>query len=142
MDDGSEARVGLVVARGDATELFEPLEQILDEMPPLVHVGIVRDGHLAVLLGRDDGERAPLVEFGAQGIVVERLVANERRELDVCDQRLDADAVVTLAWKKNEADQIAQRICERHDLGGQAAARAADGLIESPLLRRLRAGGP
>src|ERR1043166_8068087 len=132
MDGGGEACVGLVVARGDATELFEPLEAILDEMPPLVHVGVVRDGQLAVVLGRDDGERTPLVEFGAQGIIVERLVADECRELDVCDQRLDADAVVTLAGKKNEADQVAQRICERHDFRGQAAARAADGLIESP----------
>ena len=75
MNGGSEACVGLVVARGDATELFEPLEAILDEMPPLVHVGVMRDGHLAVILGRDDRERAPLVEFGPQGIVVERLVA-------------------------------------------------------------------
>jgi hypothetical protein len=89
-------------------------------------------GALRSSLERDDGERAPLVEFGAQGIVVERLVANERRELDVCDQRLDADAVVTLSGKKNEADQVAQSICERHDFRGQAAARSADGLIESP----------
>src|SRR3984893_834973 len=132
VDGGGEAGIGLVVARGDAAELFEPLEAILDEMPPLVHVGIVRDGRLAVVLGRDDGERAPLVELGTQGIVVERLVADERCELDVCDQRLDTNAVVTLAGKKNEADQIAQRICQRHDLGSQAAARAADGLIESP----------
>ena len=132
MDGGSEACIGLVVARGNATELFEPLEAILDEMPPLIHVGIVRDGRLSVVLGRDDGERASLVEFGAHGIVVECLVADERRELDAGDQRLDADAVMTLAWKKNEADQVAQRICERHDLGGQATARAADGLIESP----------
>jgi len=69
-------------------------------------------------MGTYDGECAPLVEFGAQGVVVERLVANERRELDVCDQRLDADAVVTLAGKKNEPNQVAQCVCERHDLGG------------------------
>jgi hypothetical protein len=121
MEGGGEACVCLVVARGYATELFEPLEAILDEMPRLIHVDVVPDGHLAVALGRDDGERAPLVELGTHGIVVERLVANERGELYVCDQRLDADAVVTLAWKKNEADQVTQRICECHDLGGQAA---------------------
>src|ERR1043166_6094513 len=69
MNGGSEACVGLVVARGDATELFEPLEAILDEMPPLVHVGVMRDGHLAVILGRDDRERAPLVEFGRKALL-------------------------------------------------------------------------
>ncbi len=35
------------------------------------------------------------------------------------ERQLDADAVVPLTRKKNEADQIAQRIDERHDLGRQ-----------------------
>jgi hypothetical protein len=39
---------------------------------------------------------------------------------------------VTLARKKNEADQVAQSVDERHGFGGQAAARFADGLILSP----------
>ena len=132
MEGCGEACIGLVVTRGDTTELLEPLEAILDEMPPLIHAGIVRDVRLAIALGRDYGERASLVQFGAHSIVVERLVGDERRERDVRNQGLDADAVVTLAWKKNEADQVAQCIHERHDLGGQAAARLADGLIESP----------
>ena len=43
----------------------------------------------------------------------------------------------TVAYTKyrtlpNEADQIAERIHKRHDLGGQAAARAPDGLTRSP----------
>jgi hypothetical protein len=39
---------------------------------------------------------------------------------------------VALAWQKNEAGEIAERVDKRHDLGGQAAARLADGLILSP----------
>jgi hypothetical protein len=121
-----EAGVGLVAARSDATKLLEPLEAILDEMSPLVQFDIVRDGRLAIALGGDDGEGAPRVQFGAQGIVVERLVGDERCERDVRDQGCDADAVVALAGKKNEANQVAQRVHKRQDLGRQAAARLAD----------------
>ena len=55
-----------------------------------------------------------------------------RARIDVGDQRLDTDAVVTLAGQKHEANQIAERVDQGHDLGRQAAARAADGLILSP----------
>ena len=132
MHHGSEAGVGFVVAGGDAAKFLEPLEAVLDEMSPLIHLGIVRDRRLAVRLGWDDGEGSPLAQFCAQGIVVECLVANEGGEIDACYERLDADTVVALAGKKDEAGQIAQRVDERDDLGRQAATRFTDRLIVSP----------
>ena len=46
---------------------------------------------------------------------------------------VDTGAVVTLARQKDEAHQIAERVDQRHDLGGQSATRLAYGLIfESP----------
>jgi hypothetical protein len=39
---------------------------------------------------------------------------------------------VTLTRQEHEANQIAERIDERCNLGRQAAARLADGLILSP----------
>jgi hypothetical protein len=48
------------------------------------------------------------------------------------DKRLDADAVMPLTGQENEAGQIAQRVDQGHDLGRQAAARSADGLILRP----------
>lgn len=48
MDEGSEAVIGLVVARGDPAPFLEPLDAILDRVPLLVHFGVVRDGLLAV----------------------------------------------------------------------------------------------
>jgi hypothetical protein len=132
VDCRSEARIGFVVSGGDATELLDPLEEVLDEMPPFVHLGVVWDWRFAVGLRRDDGNSAAFVERGAQGVVVERLVSDQGVEIDASDQWLDADAVVTLAWEQNEARQIAQRIDEGDDLGGQSAARPADGLILSP----------
>jgi len=37
------------------------------------------------------------------------LVADERRKIETRDQRLDTDAVVTLAGQKDEANEIARR---------------------------------
>jgi hypothetical protein len=42
VDRGGEAGVGFVVAGGDAAELLEPLETILDQVTPLVLFGVVR----------------------------------------------------------------------------------------------------
>jgi hypothetical protein len=67
-----------------------------------------------------------------QGVAVESLVGDQSREIEAGDERLDADAVVTLAGQQDEARQIAQGIDQSHDLGRQPAARLADGLILSP----------
>ena len=132
MDCGGEAGVGLVVAGGDAAELLEPLEEILDEMAPPVHLGVVGDRRFAVRFGRDDGQGAAFVQLGAQGVVVERLVGDEGVEIETGYEWRGADAVVTLARQQDEARQIAQRIDKRDDLGRQTAARVADGLILRP----------
>src|SRR5262245_19238407 len=132
MDGGSVAGRGLVVARGDAPELLEPLKAVLDEVAPLVHLGVMRDRRFAVLLGRNDGDHAALVQAGAQGVTVERFVGDESIEIDVSDQRLDADAVMALAGKKNKVGEVSQRIDESHDLDRQPAARLADRLVLSP----------
>ena len=39
---------------------------------------------------------------------------------------------MTLAGQKDEANEIAEGVDQSHDLGGQAATRAAYGLILSP----------
>ena len=101
-------------------------------MTPFVHLGVVRDRRLAVRLRRDDGDGAAIAEGGAQGVVVEGLVGDEGVEIDACYQRLNADAVVALARQQDKARNAAQRVDESDDLGGQPAARPADGLILSP----------
>ena len=81
----------------------------------------------SVRLRRNDGQGASFIESGAQG---ERLVGDESIKIDARYERLDPDAIVPL--QQDEARQIAQRIDERDDLGGQPSARPADGLILSP----------
>ena len=52
--------------------------------------------------------------------------------VDAGNESVKAGDVVPLAWQRHEADQIAERIDDHRDLGRQAAARFADGLILSP----------
>src|ERR671932_334408 len=132
MDGGGVAGVGLVVAGGDGPELLQLGEGVLDQVAPAVHVAVEVDGGLAVGLGWDHRGGTTTVEVGPGPVGVEGLVAEQGAEGDALDQRLHADAVVPLAGQQDEAHQVAERIDQGDDLGRQAAARAADGLISSP----------
>ena len=67
--------IGLVRAHGDALELLEPSEEVLDEMPPFVHFLI--DGErlcTARMLG-DDDLGAARVKLSDNGVAIEALSA-------------------------------------------------------------------
>ena len=128
------ARVGFFVSRGDAPERLEIAEKILDEMAPFVHREVARDRAHPIGLGWNDGHGASAVQFGADPVDVEGLVGQQGLEVDTLDQRRNADAVVALAGKQQEARQVAERIDERDDFRRQPASRSADGLILSPPL--------
>ena len=132
MDGSAVAGIGFVVARGDASELFDFLEEVLDQVAPFVHFLVVGDGSGPAAVGRDHRQGAAFVQLRPEPIAVEGLVADQRLERDAVQQRLDADAVVALARQQDEAREVAERVDQRHDLGGQAAARLADSLISSP----------
>src|SRR3546814_14943117 len=68
MDDVVEALVGFVGTHGDTLELLELAEEVFDQMTPLVHLGIERQGlGAAWMLGNDD-LGAALVEVGDDGV--------------------------------------------------------------------------
>jgi len=134
MDGGGEADVGFVIAGGDATELLETAEEVLDQVAPAIDREVAGDRADAVGLGRDDGRRPSVVQVGADPVDVESLVGDQGVELDTGDQRLDADTVVALARQQDKAGQSAEGIDQGHDLGCQAAARPADGLSVGPSL--------
>jgi len=122
MDGGLVAGVGFVVARGDATELFDFLEEVLDQVAPFVHFPVIWDCSGSTGIGRDDGQRASLVQLSPEPVTVKGLIADQRVEGDATKQRCHADTVVPLARQQNEAHEIAERIDERDDLGRQTAA--------------------
>jgi hypothetical protein len=132
VDHGCEALIGLVGAQGDAFELLQLAEEVLDEMPPFVHFLVDGEGPNAARVLGDDDLGAARVEVGDDGIAVERGVGDQRIEYDPVEERRQTDGVVPLSRQKNEAHEIAQRIGERQDFRGQAAFRAADRLILGP----------
>src|ERR687889_2322612 len=132
MDGGGVAGVGFVVAGGDGPELLQLGEGVLDQVAPAVHVAVEVDGALAVGLGWDHRGGTTIVEVRPEPVGVEGLVAEQGAEGDALDQRPHADAVVALAGQQDEAHRVAEGVDQGDDLGGQPAARAADGLISSP----------
>src|SRR5262245_38674385 len=70
MDGGGEARIGFIVTGSDAPKLLEPLEAVLDEMPPFVHLKIMWEGSFPVSLGGNDGDCTTFVQCGAQAVAV------------------------------------------------------------------------
>jgi hypothetical protein len=133
MDHRAIACVRLLVAHCDSAEFLDLTEEVFDQMAPFVHLEVAIDGVLSTRFGRNDGDGAPAVEFGAQPIVVEGLVGEQGANDDAADQRFDADAVVSLTRRQDEARQIAERIDKRDDFGRQTTTRSPDCLILSPL---------
>src|SRR5581483_5958726 len=132
IEEAGKAGVGLLVAGCDASECLERAEEVFDQMTPFVHFGIVRDAPGPAGHGGDNGCCAAFLQIGAQPAVVEGLVADQSFKIEISDQGLDADAVVTLAGQQDEPNEIAEGVDQGHDFGRQAATRAAYGLILSP----------
>ena len=83
------------------------------------------------MLGDDDLGSA-FVEVGDDGVAVEGLVAEQSAELDIPDQRSDADGVEQVTGHQHKADQIARRIGQSEDFRGHAAPGATDSLTLGP----------
>ena len=137
-----EAGIGLFVARGDASKRLDGTEEVFNEVAPLVLFRVMRGVSSGPLAQRNDRLDASAGQALAQPAGIECLVADKSQAGDAGHENVKAGDVVTLARQEHEAHQIAKRIDERRNLRGQAAARLADGLILSPLLRRCHADGP
>jgi len=96
-------------------------------MPTLVDVCVIVALMLAARFRRDHSGCATRVQFFEEPIRIERLVRQKRPERDVADQRGNPLHVMRLTGQQQEADQIAERVHQRDDLGRQAAVRTPDG---------------
>ena len=132
MDHSLEAPVGFVAAHGDAFELLQLAKVVLDEVPPLVDVTVDVQRCLSLRHLRDDDLGSPLVQPVHDPVRIERLVGNQSVEPDCLDQRGNADRAVPVPRQQDTADEVAQPIGQRQDLGRQAAPGTANGLAFSP----------
>src|SRR2546429_4902946 len=132
MDHGGEALIGLAGAHCDTFELLELAEEVLDEMPPFVHLLVEGERLCATRMLGDHGLGAARVEIGDDAAAVERLIGDQRVEGQSLDERRHGHCVEALSRQKHEAHEIAERIGEGQDFGGHTAFRTADRLALGP----------
>ena len=135
MQAGEEIARGFFVTGRDASELFDELKETLDEVALGVEGEVAIASELAIRFWRDDRLDGSRLEALDEGTGVAALVAEEGFGLRFGGKGLGLGDVVDLAAGKAERQRVAQGVDNHMDLGGQAAARAAYGLVEAPFLR-------
>ena len=128
LNAGKENLGKLVVAGGDGPEMFELVEEALDEIAFAVEGEVARARGFPGGFGGDDGGDRSIVEGGDEGVGVEGLVSDQSAGIDGFDQRFSTNEIVILARAEHHRDRIAEGIDERVNLGSQSAAGSADGL--------------
>ena len=135
MEAGEVIARGFFVAGRDASELFDELEETLDEVAFGVEDEVAIASDLAVRFWRDDRLDGAHFEALDEGAGVVALVAEEGFGRHLSREGFSLGDVVDLAAGEAERQRVAQGVDDHMDLGGQAAARAAYGLVETPFLR-------
>jgi hypothetical protein len=133
--DGCEEVSGeSVIAGGDAAEVFETTESILDAVALLVGFSVEAEGLLAIGLVWNDGPGAALVEPLAQiGAVVSPVAEKLACRPRAADQALCGRAIMRLSAGQKDGKKAAFSICDCVDFRVAPAARAANGLLVLPL---------
>lgn len=132
MNHRCEALIGFVAAHRDTFEFLQFAEEILDQMPPFIHLLVDFEGLGAARMLRNDNLGTAVVERCDNRVAVERLVPDQRTKIDPLNERLDANSVKALSWQQDEVNQIAQRIDQSEDFGRHTALGLADRLILRP----------
>jgi len=129
-DGGEEIGGVFVVAGGDATELFDSVEEALDRVALAVNPARKGKALLAVRLRRNVRPGFPLRRLGTDGIAVVALVGEQDVALaEGVGQSLRLLAVGNLPGSQPQSDWAAFRIDEGVDLAGEPAAGTSHAAI-------------
>lgn len=116
----------LVIACGEATELLQVREQVLDQVARSIAMRVEGSRAAPIRAWRNDRLGAGLFDGLDQRIRVVSLVGDDGLHPGQCvDQGLGLGDVGLLGAAEREDQGIAQRIADQVDLGAPAAARAA-----------------
>jgi hypothetical protein len=129
VNSGEEISGELVVACGDCSEVLERIKEALDEVALTVEREVAMSLDVAVGFRRDHRGDASFGQGVDERVGIEGLVAEDGGRIDVLDEGLGAGEIGVLTRREHDMDRIAQGINEHMNLGGQSAARSADGLI-------------
>jgi len=97
MDHGRETCVSFVRTQGNATEVFQIAEEILNQVPPSVHDRIYLKGLLSLWSLRDADQRTTGVHLFNDPVCVECFVRKKGLERQPPYQWLHADCVVAVS---------------------------------------------
>jgi hypothetical protein len=131
-DEADEVCEQLVVSGCDAAELFELVEEALNDVALLVELGVVRPLERPVPLGRNDGLADAFSDPAAQVIGVVALVRDGDVRGEALDQFVRESDVVVLAASRSGAPAC-QAYRRRRGFCAQAAAGATKALGIRPL---------
>ena len=135
MQSCEEIARGLFVACGDATELFDELEESFDQIALAVKREIAIAFVFAIRLWRDDRLDRARLEAGDVAVGVVALVAQNGFRLYLCRERFGLGDVMDLTAGQTERERISEGVDDPMDFRGQATARTANGLVDAPFLR-------
>jgi hypothetical protein len=130
-----EVASGFFVAGGDATELFDKIEEAFDQIAFGVEGEVAMARDLAIRFWRNDRLDGPHFEGLDKGVDVVALVGEESFGPHFGGERLGLVDVVDMPAGEAERQWISDGVHDHMDFGGQPAARAAYGLVEAPFLR-------
>ena len=140
MDHCEEVGSQLVVAGGDAAEVFELAEEALDRVALFVERAVEGALFGAIGSGLDDGSGAGLLDRVVEVLGVVGGVGDDRSGSEAFDQFGGPQDLALLARAGDEPGRLARRIRRGVDLGAQAAARAPQPLgIRPPFFLRAPA---
>ena len=132
-DGGEEVSGELVITGSDGTEVFERVEEALDEVALAVEGGVDRAADANVALAGDMGPRAAGLDEVDDGPGVVAAVGDDiAGKRQAVEQHRRGGFVGGLAGGEDEAHRQAVGVDDDVDLGGQSTARASDGVIRTP----------
>lgn len=139
-NEAHEVDEQLVVSGGDTAELFELVEEALDDVAFLVEVQIVGTLDFAVSFGRDDDLGAGLGDPFDEMVGIVALVGDGGACGDAVDKIMREGDVIALSRGADQTDRIAEGIARGVDFGAQPAARPTQALgIRPPFALRAPA---
>ena len=124
-----EVSCKLVVAGGDCAEVFECVEESLDQIAFAVEGEIAVSLNEAVDLGRDDRVDASRFQGQDQPVRIIGFVREKGLRGEVFQQRFSLAQIRDLPLGQGEGDWIAQSIDESVNFGRQPASGSSDRLV-------------
>src|SRR5260370_19976889 len=131
-DDGEIVVGSFFEAGGDASELLELAEAAFEEMAWGVEMGVERVLARSRRIVGDDGDGAFARDGQAEVVGVIGCIGDDDIGGHALDEGPGLRRIACLAGGQHEAHRASQAAHGEMDLGGQAAARASDGLIANP----------